>query len=93
MKRKFKILSVAGEFSIDTQVHLVLALLGLFNYIRQQEGIDPSEDSDDIEEGAGDEVPLPQSVQSPGSDTMNKFREKITTEMWKDYCNYIGRAC
>jgi hypothetical protein len=38
-KRKFKILALVGEFSINTQVQLVLGLAGLFNFIRQKEGV------------------------------------------------------
>jgi hypothetical protein len=81
-------LATAGEFSIETQVHLVLALLGLFNFIRQQEGVDLPED---IDEGAGDAIPLPETTRSQGTDAMKAFRDKIAKQMWKDYCDYIGR--
>jgi len=37
-KRKFKILGIGTEYSIDTQVHLVLGLLGLYNFISLHEG-------------------------------------------------------
>ena len=40
IKRKFKILAQAAEYSIDTQVDLVLAICGLYNFIRQHEDID-----------------------------------------------------
>jgi hypothetical protein len=62
-----------GEFSIETQVQLVLGLLGLFNFIRQKEGV---EFTDEIEEGAGDLTPLPRISQDSGSKTMNEFRDK-----------------
>jgi hypothetical protein len=39
VKRKFKILAQVAEYSIDTQVDLVLALCGLYNFIRQHEDI------------------------------------------------------
>ena len=40
MKRKFKILGQASEYLIDTQVDLILALSGLYNFICQHEDID-----------------------------------------------------
>jgi hypothetical protein len=40
VKRKFKILGQVAEYSIDTQVDLVLAITGLYNFIRQHEDIE-----------------------------------------------------
>jgi hypothetical protein len=76
-----------GEFSIQTQVQLVLGLLGLFNFIRQKEGVE-AEFDDDIEEGVGDLNPI---RSSQGNKAMNEFRDKIAQEMWISYCQYIGR--
>jgi DDE superfamily endonuclease len=93
VKRKFKILDKAGEFSVDTQVHLVLALLGLYNFIRRHEGVDLTEDIDeeDEDEEAGDTTPLPSTNQSEGAKAMTAFRDRIAKEMWNDYRKYIGR--
>ena len=33
VKRKFKILGLVVEYSIDTQIHLVLSLIALYNFI------------------------------------------------------------
>ena len=37
-KQKFKILGIGTEYSVDTQVHLVLSLLGLYNFISLHKG-------------------------------------------------------
>jgi hypothetical protein len=42
-KRKFKILGVTAEYSIQTQIHIVLAVLGLANFITKYEGISTEE--------------------------------------------------
>jgi DDE superfamily endonuclease len=53
VKRKFKILGQVPEYSVDTQVHLVLALCGLYNFIRQYEDIDDELEEVELEdEGA-----------------------------------------
>ncbi|KAK9265326.1 hypothetical protein V1519DRAFT_435759, partial [Lipomyces tetrasporus] len=65
-------------YSIQTQIRLVLfGLLGLFNFIRQREGVDLS---DDIGDNAGDSTPL---VATTG--------DKIAQEMCVAYCQHIGR--
>jgi hypothetical protein len=49
IKRKFKILGAYVEYSIDTQVHLVLALTRLYNFICMIEGIQKGNDDGDEE--------------------------------------------
>jgi hypothetical protein len=39
VKRRFKILGTVVEYSIDTQIHLVLGILALYNFIYLQEGV------------------------------------------------------
>ncbi|KAJ8099542.1 hypothetical protein POJ06DRAFT_253875, partial [Lipomyces tetrasporus] len=62
-----------------------------FNFIRQREGVDLS---DDIGDNAGDSTPLVAATgsQSQGSKAMNEFRDKIAQEMWVAYCQHIGRG-
>ena len=92
VKRKFKILGQVAEYSIDTQVDLVLALCGLYNFIRQHEDIDHElaevelEDEEGAEEGA--EV---EEVKGTRNKYMNKKREEIAQQMWKDYQEYLNR--
>jgi hypothetical protein len=89
VKRKFKILGSVAEYSINSQIHLVLGLIGLYNFIRLHEDIldEHQEVNEDILEGVGNIEPLEQSIASE----MDKRRDKIAQDMWKDYCNYIGR--
>ncbi|KAK9334828.1 hypothetical protein V1521DRAFT_441755 [Lipomyces starkeyi] len=79
-----------GEYSIRTQIQLVLGLLGLFNFIRERECV---ELNDDVSDNAGDLTPLVATTrsQSQGSKAMNEFRDKVAQEMWVAYCQHIGR--
>jgi hypothetical protein len=89
VKRKFKILAQVAEYSIDTQVDLVLALCGLYNFIRQHEDIDHELEEvelEDEEEGAEAE-----EVKGIGNKYMNNKREEIAQQMWKDYQEYLNR--
>lgn len=88
-KRKFKILGSVGEFSIDTQVHLVLGLVGLYNFIRSKEGIqDESIEEAQTQDEASDVEPVSHTISSKA---MEKKRDKLAQDMWTDYCIYIGR--
>jgi hypothetical protein len=87
IKRKFKILNITPEFSLDTQTHLIFALVALYNHIRTEEGIQA-----EIEEDIGSEIDeglLVDKVEE--SAEMSRLRDQIAKEMWKDYCSYIGR--
>jgi hypothetical protein len=89
VKKRFKILTIATEFSVDTQVHLVPAIMGLYNFIRQYEGIDVSDNDDDDTNDAGNDEPLARAFRVSDNDTMKVFRDQLTAEMWKDYQEYI----
>jgi len=88
VKRKFKILTTAPEYSLDTQSNLVLALTSLYNYIRNQEGIQidtniEDEAEDDCDTDSDTIVVQDQSVE------MNQLRDCIAQDMWQEYCRYI----
>jgi hypothetical protein len=48
LKRKFKILKTAPEFSIDVQEDLVLALTGLHNFARLRDGSHVDDSSEEV---------------------------------------------
>jgi hypothetical protein len=73
IKRKFKILGAYIEYSIDTQVHLVLALIGLYNFIRIAEGIQKGDDDGDEE--------VPQSQDQGDIDIVTKEEEQLSPKM------------
>jgi len=89
VKRKFKILGQVAEYSMDTQVDLVLVLSGLYNFIRQHEDIDHelANIELEVEEEAVQEMPI--DIKSAGNTYMNKRREEIAQQMWKDYQQYL----
>jgi hypothetical protein len=93
LKRKFKILKLAPEYSIDTQIDLILALTALFNFIRIEEGDENVDLEDSIE--AEEEDIQPSNIQSfQGSNRrgrMDILRDRIAEDMWKDYQQYINR--
>ena len=74
---------------MDTQVDLVLALSGLYNFIRQHEDIDHelANIELEVEEDAVQEMPI--DIKSAGNTYMNKRREEIAQQMWKDYQQYL----
>ena len=88
VKRKFKILGQVTKYSIDTQVDLVLALCGLYNFIRQHEDIDHELAEVELEDEEGAEA---NEVKDAGNKYMNNKREEIAQQMWKDYQEYLNR--
>jgi hypothetical protein len=94
MKRKFKILGQVAEYSINTQVDIVLALCGLYNFIRQHENIDQElEDIELEEEEEGEDIQeeVSTNIRGSGSIYMNKKRDEIAQQMWVDYQEYINK--
>ena len=89
MKRKFKILGQAAEYLIDTQVDLILALSGLYNFIRQHEDIDNKLTDIKLEVEVEEEATQDSDIRSSGNVYMNKKREEIAQQMWKDYQQYL----
>jgi hypothetical protein len=87
VKRKFKILGQVAEYSINTQVDLVLALCGLYNFIRQHEDID--HELADIELEDEEEGVESKEIKGTGNKYMNNKREEIAHQMWKDYQEYL----
>jgi hypothetical protein len=88
MKRKFRILGQATEYSIDTQVDIVLALSGLYNFIRQHEDIDDELADIELEVDVEEEA-IRGDIRSSGNIYMNKKREEIAQQMWKDYQQFL----
>lgn len=91
VKRKFKILGVTSEYSVQTQIHILLAVLGLANFITKHEGISTEElDAADAEIQA-DEGPGDQWLDAVESTDMALKRDRIAQIMWEDYCLYMQR--
>lgn len=91
VKRKFKILDIAAEYSIQTQIHIALAVLGLANFITKYEGISKEElDAADAEiEDDETEEELPARGTTVESSDMALKRDQMAKIMWEDYCSYI----
>ena len=83
-------MGIGAEYSIDTQIHLVLGLLGLYNFICLYEDIE-NEDQEANEILEDNEVVEP-FVQGPiVSSIMDKRQDKLANDMWEAYCMHIGR--
>jgi hypothetical protein len=97
VKRKFKILGLVAEYLINIQIHLVLSLIALYNFIHLQEDI--QEDIDKVVQDKNQEIDKDilnsnfniRSLGQSTSSKMDKRRDRIVEDIWKDYCNYIGR--
>ena len=82
-----------GEYSVNTQIRLVLALTGLFNFIREKEGINQllEDYKPDNVDSLGDSTPISTGSKSAATKAMENLRDQISIDMWQDYCKYIGR--
>lgn len=92
LKRRFKILKTAPEYNFETQIDLILALTGLFNFIRieEQEEEEDQEDNTTEEEDIQPNIQVAQVLGRRGK--MDILRDQIAEDMWKDYQEYINRA-
>jgi DDE superfamily endonuclease len=94
IKRKFRILAQAAEYSTATQADLVLAICGLYNFIQEHEDITQELDSVEVDEDEGTIDRGVQQVEAPTQGRKNKYmedkREAIAQQMWKDYQQYIN---
>ena len=80
VKQKFKILGIGAEYSTDTQIHLVLGLLGLYNFICLHEDIE-NKDQEANEILEDNEVVEP-FVQGPiVSSIMDKRQDKLANDI------------
>jgi hypothetical protein len=90
LKRQWKILGGKGcEYSIDTQIDLFCALVGLYNFGKQcgedESFLNESFDDIVIEESQGE------ITEAIGNKGIDKRRDDITEKMWSDYQLYIQR--
>ena len=95
VKRKFKILKAAPEYSIETQVDIVIALTALYNFTRLRDGNIVDNYIESVEEEVEDIQPdtiQPNTTEIGASlrtRSMDILRDKIAEDMWKDYQQYI----
>jgi hypothetical protein len=87
LKRQWQILGGKGcEYSIESQIDLFCALIGLYNFGKQN-GEDLFEDEAIDVQGSGKgEI---EEVAGTGNIWMNQKRDSIAALMWKDYQAYI----
>ena len=96
LKRKFKILKTAPEYSIQTQVDIVLALTALFNFTRLRDGdivddyiLRTEIDTEDIQPTTLESIEST-SIKAEAR-SMDILRDKIAEDMWKDYQQFINQ--
>jgi hypothetical protein len=87
LKRQWQILGGKGcEYSIESQIDLFCALIGLYNFGKQN-GEDLFEDEAIDVQGSGKGET--EEVAGTGNIWMNQKRDSIAALMWKDYQAYI----
>ena len=87
-KGQWKILAGRGcDYSIETQVDLVLGLVALHNFIRDQgEDNEVSFQPQNIVETQEQEMDQSRNgKKTAGSTMMDQKREKMAEDMWRDY--------
>ena len=97
LKRKWKVLAVAPEISVASQVNIVLAVAAIHNFIISMgyhddpdfQRFDDEKDEEDEEKTA----PLMPGLSRAGTARMNSKRADIAEAMWSDYrVHRIGRG-
>jgi hypothetical protein len=94
LKRQWKILGGKGcEYSIDTQVDLFCALIGLYNFGKQCGETDTFEEDGWLDLlSVEEEVPYSSKNIVAGAKKMEKKRDEIAERMWNDYQKHIVTA-
>ena len=91
LKRQWQILGGHGcEYSIDTQIDLFCALVGLYNFGRDYDEEETFEDEcveDDVVESQGNNNI--EFIHEIGNKWMEQKRDEIANRMWADYQEYI----
>lgn len=88
IKRRFKVLVIAQEYSFEMQSRLISAIAALHNFIRIY---DPTDILDDPEEETSQDDPdsMPnrdhRAVGQAERDRAAKRRDKIARDMWSEY--------
>ena len=89
LKRRFRWLNSAQEYSIEVQVRVVYALTGLHNFIRSLESVDVFAEAEYAEERSRDADLGRQSNRDDeeihDSVEMEEFRDNLARAMWEDY--------
>lgn len=88
-KRRFRVLMLAPEYSLDQQARLIPALAVLHNFIQIHDPGDLPEDDHDLppaHDNAG-EVPYHNAMQNARDirDAASRFRDGMAHHMWRDY--------
>jgi hypothetical protein len=99
LKRRFPILEKAYEtLDMKKQVHLVYALTGLHNFIRQHATTPDLFDTEGMEKGeeearANAETSIRTTIPSiEQRNRMETWRDQMAVEMWQDYLEYTAQA-
>ncbi|KAH9012948.1 hypothetical protein EDB83DRAFT_2233525, partial [Lactarius deliciosus] len=82
-KRRFKVLAIAQEYPLRTQVQLVSALAVLHNFIHIYDPNDVTYDAEDRQ--ANTDEPERGAVARDEQRRANDRRERIAKCMWDDY--------
>lgn len=91
LKRQWKILSGKGcEYSIQTQIDLFCALIGLYNFGKQHG--EKLFEEEEVESSNREEVvEVLEGATGTGNKWMDKKRDSIAASMWEDYQAYIQK--
>jgi hypothetical protein len=84
-KRRFRVLMLAPEYSLETQARLVPALAVLHNIIRIIDPDDLPEDDDNQDGAYGNAGDGPFRHAIEARDAATRFRDEIAHRMWRDY--------
>jgi hypothetical protein len=90
LKKRFKVLTIAQEYELDTQALIVSALSVLHNFIRTHDPDDLVEEEDENhgarhQERNPHEADLQRNITAEERDRATARRDRIAAAMWADY--------
>ena len=90
LKRRFRILLLPAEFSIEIQAQIPTALCAVHNFIRKHDSLEDDLDSDetgDDEEHAEsiDDLGTDGAAEIDSDDSVQAMHDRIAEAMWVDY--------
>ena len=85
LKRKFRILHTAPEYSMSIQARIPVALAALYNFNQKYEESEPDHEQDDPIGGGDGDGDGDEAVYNDGVDEPNAMRDQIAAAMWTQY--------
>ena len=94
LKQRFSVLNTPFEYSINIQTELLYACTAVHNFIVYHKGVDEALEAEikaarEDEENEKSPIEEKISTQTEEAKKIDKLRDKITEDMWRQYQFYL----